>query len=87
MTDAKESHIRTALRHVHEGRARIKKQYEIIENLHLAGRDSEGAEKVLDWFKKVQLEFESEFNKLLGDGQEKLRQWGYKDPTDDWSSR
>ena len=79
-----EGRFRAASRHVREGRARISKQYELIEKLHLDGRPTKEAELVLESFLKTQREFEAHCRKLLDHAQERLRTGGCEDPGGDW---
>jgi hypothetical protein len=78
-----QSPLRSALRHVREGRARIKKQQALVETLRADGHNTEKAEEFLERFMTIQLEFEKHYRTLLAEGQEKLRASGYKDPLDD----
>jgi hypothetical protein len=79
----RESHLRTAVRHVREGRAILLKQYELIERLHANRQPTKEAEEVLEWLKGVQMTFEEHHTKLLEDAQERLRMAGYEVPGDD----
>jgi len=80
----KESLLRIALRHVQEGRARLRRQHELIEKLRLQGFPTEEAEGLLDYLRNTQGEFEEHYHKLLDDARQRLRLAGYKDPTEDW---
>ena len=72
--------VRTALLHVEQGRARVQKQAELIERLHVHGHPTEEAEKILEWMMTTQKEFESHYRLLLEEGQQKLQESGWKDP-------
>jgi hypothetical protein len=84
MTEDGKSRVRLALEHVHEGRERIKKQYQLIQTLRADGHSTEEAEIILERLQNMQDEFEAHYKILLNDAQEKLRAAGYKDPTADW---
>ena len=57
--------LRSALRHVDEGRRRVKKQQDIIEKLHLNGHPTQDAEDILSWLMNAQRQFEENYKKLL----------------------
>ncbi len=79
-----ESDLRSALRHVREGRGRLKRQYELIEQLHLGGQWTREAEELLRWLKDVQFRFEEHYKKVALTAQEKPVANGYVDAIDNW---
>jgi hypothetical protein len=87
MADDGKSAVRLALEHVQKGRAKIKRQYELIGELRRDGHSIEEAERILIQLENLQIELESHYHKLLNDSQEKLRASGYKNPTKDGGDR
>ena len=73
--------VRTALLHVQQGRARVQKQAELLDRLRIDRHPTEEAEQILEWMMTTQKEFESHYRLLLEEGQQKLEESGWKDPT------
>jgi DNA-binding CsgD family transcriptional regulator len=79
-----QSQIRSALRRVREGRGRLKRQYELIEKLHVNGQATEEAEELLRWLKGVQFRFEEHYKKVASSAEEKPVANRYIDAGDNW---
>jgi hypothetical protein len=78
------SELRLALEHVRRGRACIRRQEAVIEQLRRLGRGTTEAESVLHWMMELQKEFERDYRKFLRTGQERLEATGFQDPALNW---
>jgi hypothetical protein len=53
-----------AKQHVEQGRERVERQREVVNNVKLAGRDSKTSQDVLGLFERLQSKFEGDYARL-----------------------